>query len=505
MSFAVCLSRALAGVAAQEVAVEAHLANGLPAFTLVGLPDTEVKESRERVRAALLQSGFEFPARRITVNLAPADLPKESGRFDLPIAVALLAAAGQLPAQALADYELAGELALSGELRPVRGALAMVAAARGSGRKFILPRQSAEEAALVPDVEIYAADTLAEVCAHLAGLAPLPRCLQGPSRPAASVHYPDLQDVRGQGAAKLALEIAAAGCHNLLLQGPPGTGKSMLAARLPGLLPPMAPDEALQSAAALSLSGAGFAAANWGCRPYRHPHHTASAVALVGGGSDPRPGEITLAHHGVLFLDELAEFDRKVLEVLREPLETGEIHISRAARQVTFPARFQLLAAMNPCPCGFLGHARKACRCTPEQVARYRAKISGPLLDRFDLMVEVGSLPLAELQQQPAGDSSAVVQQRVVCARERQLQRQGKANAALSVAELDAVCAVPAEQREYLNQLLEKLALSARAYHRVLRVARTLADLQQEDVVGRQHLLQAVQFRRGLTNFGKQE
>ena len=381
----------------------------------------------------------------------------------------------------------------------------MVAAARGSGRKFILPRQSAEEAALVPDVDIYAADTLSEVCAHLAGLALLPRCEWDARQPMPHALYPDLQDVRGQGAAKLALEIAAAGGHNLLLQGPPGTGKSMLAARLPGVLPPMTAEEALQSAAALSLSGAGFAAANWRRRPFRHPHHTASAVALVGGGSDPRPGEITLAHHGVLFLDELAEFDRKVLEVLREPLETGEIHISRAARQVTFPARFQLLAAMNPCPCGYLGHARKACRCTPEQVARYRAKISGPLLDRFDLMIEVGSLSLSDLQQQPAGDSSAVVQQRVVEARERQLLRQGKANTALSVAELDAVCAVPAAERAYLNQLLEKLALSARAYHRVLRVARTLADLQQEEALSRQHLLQAVQFRRGLSSFGRQE
>ncbi|SCK09238.1 YifB family Mg chelatase-like AAA ATPase [Vogesella sp. LIG4] len=478
MSFAVCLSRALAGVQALEVAVEAHLANGLPAFTLVGLPDIEVKESRERVRAALQQSGFEFPARRITVNLAPADLPKESGRFDLPIAIALLAAAGQVPAEQLPAYEFAGELALSGELRPIRGALAMVAAARGSGRKFILPASSAQEAALVPGVEIYGASTLSEVCAHLAGLAALSRCNAEQAAGALMTDYPDLSDVRGQGAAKLALEIAAAGGHSLLMQGPPGTGKSMLAARLPGLLPAMATEEALQSAAALSLTVAGFDAANWGRRPFRHPHHTASAVALVGGGSDPRPGEITLAHHGVLFLDELPEFDRKVLEVLREPLETGEIHISRAARQVTFPARFQLLAAMNPCPCGYLGHPRKPCRCTPEQVLRYRAKISGPLLDRFDLMVEVGSLPLAELQQLPAGERSADVRQRVHRARERQWQRQGKPNAGLSVAELDEVCALSQGERDNLNLLLEKLALSARAYHRVLRVARTLADLQ---------------------------
>lgn len=503
MSLAVCLSRALAGVHAPEVAVEVHLANGLPAFTLVGLPDTEVKESRERVRAALQQSGFDFPARRITVNLAPADLPKESGRFDLPIAVALLAAAGQLPAEVLSGYELAGELALGGELRPVRGALAMVAAARDSGRKFILPRLSAQEAALVQGVEIFAADTLSEVCAHLAGLAVLPRC--SPTLAASGLAtYPDLLDVRGQGAAKLALEVAAAGGHSLLMQGPPGTGKSMLAARLPGLLPPMAQIEALESAAVQSLASGGFVAANWGLRPYRHPHHTASAVALVGGGSDPRPGEITLAHRGVLFLDELPEFDRKVLEVLREPLETGEIHISRAARQVTFPARFQLLAAMNPCPCGYLGHARRACRCTPEQVTRYRAKISGPLLDRFDLMVEVGSLPLEELQQLPGGEASAQVRARVVAARERQWQRQGKANAELQGGELDDACALPQAERSYLNQLLERLALSARAYHRVLRVARTLADLQ-ETALARTHLLQAVQFRRGLAGFGSNE
>ncbi|MFN4236576.1 MAG: YifB family Mg chelatase-like AAA ATPase [Vogesella sp.] len=497
MSLAVCVSRALAGVSAPEVAVEVHLANGLPAFTLVGLPDTEVKESKERVRAAIVQSGFDFPARRITVNLAPADLPKESGRFDLPIAIALLAADGQLPVAALDAYELAGELGLGGELRPVRGALAMVAAARGSGRSFILPRLSASEAALVQGVQVLAADNLQAVCAHLAGVVRLP-VLEADIPPILASAYPDLAEVKGQGLARLALEVAAAGGHNLLMQGPPGTGKSMLAARLPGILPAMNQDEALESAAVQSLASSGFDARSWCVRPFRHPHHTASAVALVGGGSDPRPGEITLAHHGVLFLDELPEFDRKVLEVLREPLETGEIHISRAARQVCFPARFQLLAAMNPCPCGYLGHPRRACRCTPEQVSRYRGKLSGPLLDRFDLMVEVGALTLEELQVLPAAEDSAAVRARVDAARERQWLRQQKCNAALSVTELTSHCCMPIELQQQVQAMLERLDLSARAYFRVLRVARTLADLADSSDVQRQHLLQAIQFRRGL-------
>lgn len=503
MSLAVCHSRALSGIRAPEVVVEAHLANGLPAFTVVGLPDTEVKESRERVRAAIVQSGFDFPARRITVNLAPADLPKASGRFDLPIAVALLAAAGQLPSAALAAYEFAGELGLGGELRPIRGALAMVMAARGQGRAFILPRISACEAALVQGVVIYAADSLGDVCAHLSGLALLqPYCAQPPLPDAMDGAAPlDLAEVKGQGLPKLALEVAAAGGHNLLLQGPPGTGKSMLAARLPGILPAMTQDEALESAAVQSLAGQGLDVRLWCKRPYRHPHHTASAVALVGGGPDPRPGEVSLAHHGVLFLDELPEFDRKVLEVLREPLESGEIHISRAARQVCYPAQFQLLAAMNPCPCGYLGHPRRSCRCTPEQVQRYRARLSGPLLDRFDLMVEVGALPLDALQALPPAESSSLVKARVLAARALQQARQGKQNAQLSVAELAQYCVLPPALQQQLNQLLEKLDLSARAYHRVLRVARTLADLQGCEVLAWPHLLQAVQFRRGLAGF----
>ena len=346
MPLAVLHSRGLSGFDAPPVTVEVHLAGGLPAFNLVGLPDTEVRESRDRVRAALQNAQFEFPARKITVNLAPADLPKESGRFDLPIALGILVATGQLPAAPTAEYEFAGELALTGDLRPIRGALAMTLKAHRDGRAFILPEASAEEAALVKDAVVHPARNLLAVCAHLTGRETLPRS-SAPPEPGGSSEAPDLLDVKGQALPKRALEVAAAGRHSLLMLGPPGTGKSMLAHRLPGLLPPMTEDEALESAAIHSLCRR-FRLDDWGRRPLRSPHHTASAVALVGGGGDPRPGEISLAHHGVLFLDELPEWDRRVLEVLREPLETGRIHISRAARQASFPARFQFIAAMNP-------------------------------------------------------------------------------------------------------------------------------------------------------------
>ncbi|MFN3885266.1 MAG: YifB family Mg chelatase-like AAA ATPase [Rhodocyclaceae bacterium] len=409
MTLAVLRSRALAGLEALEVAVEVHLANGLPSFTLVGLPETEVKEARDRVRAALQNSGYEFPAKRITVNLAPADLPKESGRFDLPIALGILVASGQLPARHLDDHEFAGELSLSGELRPVRGTLAMCLSASGAGRAFVLPAASADEAALVRAATILPARTLLEVCAYLAGTLAL-EAHQGAVSPAPTF-APDLAEVKGQLPAKRALEVAAAGGHSLLMSGPPGSGKSMLAARLPGILPSMTDQEALESAALHSLVG-GFDVSRWGRRPFQAPHHSASVAAIVGGGANPRPGEISLAHHGVLFLDELPEFERRVLEALREPLETGHVRISRAARHAEFPARFQLVAAMNPCPCGYLGNER--CRCTPERIAAYRGKLSGPLIDRFDLMIEVPAVKEEELVARATGEPSAVVRARVV-------------------------------------------------------------------------------------------
>ena len=504
MSLAVITSRALDGLQAPEVQVEVHLANGLPSFTLVGLADTEVRESRERVRAALTNAGFAFPhQKRITVNLAPADLPKESGRFDLPIALGILAADGQLDAAKLARFEFAGELSLAGELRPVRGALALALALgrSGSTRHLVLPAASAREAALATHVPVFGAGHLLDVVrAMLPGdeVPELPRAR--PAEPASVLRWTDLRDVRGQAAAKRALEIAAAGRHSLLMCGPPGTGKSMLAQRLPGLLPAMSDDEALSSAALQGLAPGGFDPTRWRARPTRSPHHSASATALVGGGSPPRPGEISLAHGGILFLDELPEFPRAALEALREPLETGQITISRAARQATFPAGFQLVAAMNPCACGWLG-ARvlgRACRCTPDQVARYQARLSGPFIDRIDLQVEVHAVAPDELLAQPQGESSDAVAQRVDASNRRQHQRQGCANSQLQGKQLDEVCALDEPASRFLQAAAARLGWSGRSLHRVLKVARTVADLSGADRLAVAHLAEAMQYRRGL-------
>ncbi|MFT3807764.1 YifB family Mg chelatase-like AAA ATPase [Arenimonas sp.] len=496
MSLALAHSRARTGVHAPEVRVEAYLSPGLPAVQVVGLPEAAVRESRDRVRAAIQCSQLEMPQRRIVINLAPADLPKDGSRFDLPIAIGILAAQGDVSLDALSRYELLGELALTGELRRVDGVLPAALAAARSGRALIVPVDNGIEAALAGEAEVYTARTLLEVVAHINGVKSLPQVLPETGT-AAPLAYPDLADVRGQLQARRALEIAACGQHHLLLIGSPGCGKTLLASRLPGLLPDASEAEALESAAIASCSGRGIDLSRWRLRSFRSPHHSASPAALVGGGAEPRPGEISLAHNGVLFLDELAEWDRRSLEVLREPLESGVVTISRAARAAEFPARFQLVAAMNPCPCGWAGDPSGRCRCPGETVQRYRARLSGPLLDRIDLHVGVPRLAAHELRSDaPRGETTAIVRQRVLAARERQLRRAGKTNALLDQGDLEKYCALSDGDQRLLERAMDGLQLSARATHRILRVARSIADLEGHPNIGTSQLTEAIGYRQ---------